>query len=101
MNTLKITYKKDIECPSGIKDVAENYRPIAVLSTISKIYERHIAAQNHKYINRTNVLHNTQSGFIKHHSCHTALTRLIDTWIQDIDSGKVIGTVCLNLRKAV
>jgi len=83
-----------------MQDVTENYRPISILPTISKIYERHIAAQIHEYFKRTNVIHNTQSGFRKDHSCHTALTRLLDTWIKDINSGIVIGTVFLDLRKA-
>jgi len=30
---------------SGMRDLAENYRPISILPTISKIYERHIMAQ--------------------------------------------------------
>ena len=34
---------------SGMKDLAENYRPISILPTISKIYERHIAAQIQEY----------------------------------------------------
>jgi len=85
---------------SGMKDLADNYRPISILPTISKIHEQHIAALIQEYFSITNVIHNTQSGFRKHYSCHTALTRLIDTWIQDIDSGKVVGTVFLDLRKA-
>ena len=35
-----------------------------------------------------------------HHSCQTALVRLIDSWSKDIDSGKIISTVFLDLRKA-
>jgi hypothetical protein len=31
---------------------------------------------------------------------HTALTRLVDTWLKDIDCGKYVGTVFLDLRKA-
>ena len=55
---------------SGIKDLAENYRPISILPTVSKIYERHIASQLQDYFSSTNVLHKTQSGFRKQHSCH-------------------------------
>ena len=84
----------------GCNDKTENYRPISILPTISKIFERHIADQIHKYLDKTNVLHKTQSGFRKHHSTLTALTRLIDAWINDIDSGKLVGTVFLDLRKA-
>jgi len=39
----------------GMKDLAENYRPISILPTISKIYERHIASQLQDYFSSTNI----------------------------------------------
>jgi len=85
---------------SGDKDDPGNYRPISILPTISKIYERHIANQIQNYFSNTNILHSTQSGFRKNHSCNTALVKLIDTWLKYIDEGRVIGTVFLDLKKA-
>lgn len=85
---------------TGDRDDVGNYRPISILPTLSKIFERHIAEQIHQYFKETNIIHKTQSGFRKNHSCHTALTRLIDNWIKEIDSGKLIGAVFLDLRKA-
>ena len=85
---------------SGIKEDVENYRPISILPTLSKIFERHIAEQIHQYFKETDIIHKTQSGFRKDHSCHTALIRLIDNWVTDIDSGKLVGAVFLDLRKA-
>ena len=85
---------------SGMKDLADNYRPISILPTISKIYERHIASQLQDYFSTTKIIHKTQSGFRKQHSCQTSLTRLIDTWIKDIDNGNLVGTVFLDLKKA-
>jgi hypothetical protein len=42
-----------------------------------------------------------QSGFRKNHSCNTAILRLNDAWIKDIDNGKMIGAIfLLDLRKA-
>lgn len=51
-------------------------------------------------LKKTNIIHNKQSGFRKNHSCNTALISLIDTWLKDVDSGKIIGTVFLDLKKA-
>ena len=85
---------------NGDKDDLGNYRPISILPTISKIFERHIANQVQSYFKKTNILHKTQSGFRKNHSCNTALVRLIDTWLKDVDEGKLVGTVFLDLRKA-
>lgn len=84
----------------GCKDDPSNYRPISILPTISKIFERHIANQVQDYFHSTNIIHTKQSGFRKNHSCCTALTSLIDAWVKDIDSGKIVGAVFLDLRKA-
>lgn len=84
----------------GDKNDPHNYRPISILPTLSKIFERHISNQLQDYFQRNNLIHEFQSGFRKNHSCHTALTYLIDSWLKDIDSGKYIGAVFLDLRKA-
>lgn len=85
---------------NGNKDDPNNYRPISILPSMSKIFERHIASQLQKYFKLTNIIHSTQSGFRQNHSCHTALIHLIDTWLKDIDTGKYVGAVFLDLRKA-
>ena len=46
------------------------------------------------------MLHKSQSGFRKHHSCNTALINLIDRWLNSIDKGDIIGAVFFDLRKA-
>jgi hypothetical protein len=85
---------------SGSTDFSENYRPISILPTISKIFERHIASRLQGFFQKTKIIHEGQSGFRKKHSCNTALLRLIDAWIKDIDNGKMIGAIFLDLRKA-
>ena len=54
-----------------------------------------------EYFKLNAIIYNCQSGFRKYHSCSTALTRLIDSWLKDIDNGNIIGTVYLDLRKAL
>ena len=76
-----------------------NYRPISILPTLSKVFEKHIANQIHSYFLKTDVILTSQSGFSRKHSCQTALLTLIDNWMNDIDSGKIIGSVFLDLRK--
>ena len=53
-----------------------------------------------EYFKLTDIIYKYQSGFRKYHSCSTALTRLIDSWLKDIDNGNIIGSVYLDLRKA-
>ena len=85
---------------SGDREDPGNYRPISILPTLSKIFERHVANQLSTFFENNNVVYNKQSGFRKFHSCSTALTHLIDTWLQDVDSGKYVGSIYLDLRKA-
>ena len=48
---------------SGDKSNLNNYRPISILPTISKIFGLHIAKQLHDFSKETNVIHNFQFGF--------------------------------------
>ena len=77
-----------------------NYRPISILPTISKIFERHLTNQIKHFLQETDIIHKLQSGFREKHSSHTALTRIIDDWIDAIDNGKYVGALFLDLRKA-
>ena len=84
----------------GDKSDPNNYRPISVLPTISKIFERHIANQLKSFLKTTDVLFAYQSGFRENHSCQTSLIRLIDSWLMDMDDDKIIGSVFLDFKKA-
>jgi len=78
----------------------DNYRPISILSILSKPLERHIHTHLLRYVEEKNLFHPYQSGFRPKHSCHTALTRLCDTWLNAINNHEMVGTVFLDLRKA-
>jgi hypothetical protein len=84
----------------GDKNNPNNYIPISLLSTISKIIERHISNELNNYLNETSVLNEHQSGFRQYHSCQTALLRLVDSWLHAMDEGCVIGTVYVDFKKA-
>ena len=74
----------------GAKDDPANYRPISVLSVLSKI-EKHVTKHLSAYMNKYKILHASQSGFRKNHSCNTALINLLDKWLKSIDKGEIIG----------
>ena len=84
----------------GPKDKVENYRPISILSIVSKILERHVHDALSKYVEENELLTQSQSGFRKLHSCHTALTHMTNKWYKNINEGKLIGAVFLDLSKA-
>ena len=90
----------NIPIQKGDKSDPGNYRPISILPTISKLFERHVTSQIYNYLLDYDLLANEQSGFRKMHSCQTALTKLTEKWISDIDNGNVMGAVLLDFRKA-
>ena len=84
----------------GSKDDPNNYRPISILPTLSRIFERHVANQLNKYLQNINVLDEHQSGFRQHHLCQTALIRLVISWLTSMDEGNIMGAVFLDFKKA-
>jgi len=96
---LKNAYILPVHKESDKNDL-NNYRPISILPTISKIIERHISNQMKSFFEKHQLLHTFQSGFRQNHSCQSSLIRLIDSWLQNIDSGQIVGSVYLDLKKA-
>ena len=84
------------------KDLTDinNYRPISVLSSISKPLEKHVHKHLLKYLDRFNLIHTHQSGFRPQHSCQSALTCLVDRLLSSINDSKLNGVVFLDLKKA-
>ena len=66
---------------NGSKSDPSNYRPISILPTISKIFEKHVNKHLLGYLNKYKLIHECQSGFRHKHSCQTALVKLIDQWM--------------------
>jgi len=82
------------------KECKNNYRPISVLCTLSKILEKHVHQYFYEYLAGNNLLHPSQSGFRSKYSCSTALTHMVENWLTAVDSGQMIGTVLVDFQKA-
>ena len=101
-NALKISkviplYKK------GDKQYLSNYRPISLLPTISKVFERVLYTQIYDHFNINSLLCEEQYGFRSKHSTELATIKLVDKIIKDMDDIKNIKTpvaVFLDLSKA-
>ena len=87
-------YKKSVKTEVG------NYKPVSVLSIISKIFERVIYDQVEGYLNDKNLLYGYQSGFRRGFSTDTCLTHLSDFIRFKMDEGQMVGMVLLDLQKA-
>ena len=84
----------------GTKCDPANYRPISILPTVSKIFEKHINKHLMAFLNKYKLIHANQYGFRQKHSCQTALVKLIDQWLTLIDKGDIIGTFFARLQKS-
>ena len=85
---------------SGPYNDPANYRPISILPILSKIIESYVTKHLFAYLNKYGLLHKSESGFRKTHSCNTALINLVDKWLNNIDQGGIIGAIFFDLRKA-
>ena len=97
----RLKLAKVIPIPKS-KDMSDinNFRPISLLSVVSKPIERHVHRHILGHLEKHNLIHPLQSGFRPKHSCHTALARLTDTWLSAMDDGHMTGTVFIDLKKA-
>ena len=84
----------------GDSSLLVNYRPISLLPTISKIFERVIHDQMYEYFNQFNLLAEQQYGFRKQHSTEYAAIKLIDHVSKEMEAGKTPTSVYIDLSKA-
>ena len=77
-----------------------NYRPISILSYLSKPLEKHIYKHLHTYLCNNNFFHENQSGFRRNHSCHTALVHLVDNLLLNINKNEFTGILFVDFAKA-
>lgn len=85
-------FKKDI------KTNKKNYRPISILSALSKVFERLLCEQIQDFM--SDKLSKYLCGFRKGFSCEDALLCLLEKWRHALDNGLIVGTVLCDLSKA-
>ncbi|KAI4825746.1 hypothetical protein KUCAC02_021416 [Chaenocephalus aceratus] len=77
-----------------------NYRPVSILTSISKVMEKIVYEQVEKYLAEKKLIYEFQSGFRTSHSTDTCLLYLSDHIKQEVDEDKYCGMVMLDLQKA-
>ena len=75
-----------------------NYRPISVLSAISKIYEKLLTEQINAYME--DILSPDLCGFRKGYSPQYSLIQLLENWRKCLDDKGVVGAILMDLSKA-
>ena len=73
---------------AGTKDDPGNHRPISILSSVARAFEKIIFDQLYHYFNSNNLLGKQQWGFGKMHSTVLALQSTTNNWILNMDNGR-------------
>ena len=80
VSKVKQLFKKGDNC------CLNNYRPISLLPTISKIFERVMYTQLYSFFNVNNLLSEQQYGFRSQHSPELACVKLVDYILKEFDN---------------
>ena len=77
------------------KTRVENYRPISLISTLGKVFEKIIYKRLHNFFLENGTITNFQSGFTCGDSTVNQLLALYNTFCQAPDEGKEVRAVFL------
>ena len=69
----------------------KNYRPVAILSPISKVLEKIIFEEIYSYFTNNKLFHPSLHGYRKHRSTQTALLQMFNRWVQAAMNGPLQG----------
>ena len=78
----------------------KNYRPVSILSFLSKICEMVVASRLNSHINSSHISNDYQSAYRKFHSTETALLKIHNDILSLIDDGRVTALTLLDLSAA-
>jgi len=78
----------------------ENYRPISMLKSFSKVLESVVDSQIRDFVEKHGLLGTEQHGFRKHRSTNTALLNVYTRWQESKAEGKMTGLTLLDLSAA-
>ena len=83
--------------PSLSKDDMKNYRPVSNLNFVSKIIEKVIANRIRSHLERNDLSNQYQSAYKKFQSTETALLKVENDIILNMDEGRVTALTLLDL----
>ena len=98
-NCLKIG--KQTPVFKGGDNILSNYRPITVVNSIAKVFEKAVKARLTKYLDKFNLLTDNQFGFRAQHATSHAMIKLYDEALSGLDNKSCkTGSVLLDISKA-
>ena len=85
---------------TGDKKLVENYRPISILSSISKVIEKLLKFRILSFLNKHDVLYNRQNGFRKKFCTVYPILDILTECYDNINSYDYTCIITLDLKKA-
>ena len=85
---------------AGKRTEVSNYRPISLLSTFSKIYEKAMHIRVDNYLTTNNILYENQYGFRKGHSCEHALMSAQHKILENLTKKQITLLLLIDFSKA-
>ena len=76
----------------------KNYRPVSILTALSKVFERCHSNQLLFYFEER--FSKFLSGLRKGYGCQSTLLRMMEDWKSSLDDGNNVGTIAVDLSKA-
>ena len=77
-----------------------NYRPISLLTTMSKILEKVMYKRVYLFLQNTGQIYSSQYGFRAGHSCEHAVGQAVGSIVKGLESHQHVACVLLDLSKA-
>ena len=96
---LKTSYISPI-FKKGNQGLPENYRPVALTSHVTKIFEKIVRKNLQDHLERNNLYNNNQHGFRSGRSCLSQLLAHTERLIQHIEQGHNVDVIYLDFSKA-
>ena len=89
-----------IKGPALDPDDYSNFRPVSNLPVLGKIIEKVVYSRLTNHINENNLYGKTQSAYRKYHSTETALLKVQNDILLELDKGKYVAMVMIDVSAA-
>ena len=98
-SVFKIAHIRSIYKTKGSPSDYTCYRPIHILSALSKVFERIVYQKIYTYLTEHSLLNDKQSGYRKHHSTEQQLLYLTHNIYKALDTGSDFTAIFLDIAK--
>ena len=98
--TLKHAIVKPVFKNKGSLEDPQFYRPLSILTVLSKIFEKSAKHQITSYLEEHGKLYESQHAYRKHHSTTTSLAEITDYLHKEIEEKRIPAIVSTDLSKA-